>query len=184
MPQNVEIKARVHDVEGLRTRIADLAQTAPVILHQYDTFYRVDHGRLKLRRFENGEAELIAYHRPDAEGPKTSSYLRYRTTDPDTLDAVLSSTLSRVGRVVKTREWTQVGPTRIHLDQVEGLGSFLEFEVQEDSETSEEDGATIAKNLLAQLDIRDSDLVSGSYLDLLSQAGRDDEILHNPLDEM
>ena len=68
MARNVEFKARVHDLEPLRTRVMALGAIGPVALMQTDTFFNVPSGRLKLREFGDHTAELIYYVRPDTEG--------------------------------------------------------------------------------------------------------------------
>jgi len=62
-----------------------------------------------------------------------------------------------------------VGQTRIHLDDVEGLGSFVELEVVMQNNQSAAEGTQIARGLMAQLEILDSDLVEAAYMDLLQQ---------------
>ncbi|MGI9456866.1 MAG: CYTH domain-containing protein, partial [Aeoliella sp.] len=84
MANNIEIKARLSAEQTERIGQEALARSsvAPEVLYQTDTFYKVPSGRLKLREFKDGTAELIAYDRPDQTGPKLSSYVRYTCTDP------------------------------------------------------------------------------------------------------
>jgi predicted adenylyl cyclase CyaB len=171
MPSNVEIKARLRDPEQVATAVDRLAAMAPEVIHQHDTFYRSAVGRLKLRRFPDGTGELIAYHRPDLPGPKTSSYRLYRTGDPAALDAVLSAALGRAGDVRKERRLFLVGRTRVHLDRVEGLGDFLELEVVLAAEEGPAAGEREARALMATLGVPESDLVTGAYVDLLAAEG-------------
>jgi adenylate cyclase class IV len=72
MPRNVEIKARVRDLEAVRQRAEALSDAPAVVLEQEDTFFSAPEGRLKMRVFPDGKGELIAYRRPDVTGPKTS----------------------------------------------------------------------------------------------------------------
>jgi len=76
MARNVEIKARVDDLETLRCRLATLPISGEEHLDQIDTFFRVPQGRLKLREFADRSAELIYYERPDDPGAKVSLYER------------------------------------------------------------------------------------------------------------
>ncbi len=167
MPRNVEIKARVRDLERVRARAEALSDAPAVVLEQRDTFFRVPDGRLKLRVFPDGKGELIAYRRPDAIRPKTSEYFVYRTAHPQELEEVLSRTLGVRGVVEKKRRLYLVGATRIHLDDVRGLGSFLELEVVLADGQSEADGEAIALKLMAELGVRDKDLLAQAYIDLL-----------------
>ncbi|HOZ23053.1 MAG TPA: adenylate cyclase, partial [bacterium] len=59
------------------------------------------------------------------------------------------------------------GRTRIHLDRVEGLGSFIELEVLLAEGESAAAGEAVARELMHKLGIRDDQLVDGAYLDLL-----------------
>ncbi len=113
------------------------------------------------------EGELIFYRRADQQGPKESFYLRSPTSAPDTLRQSLSLAYGQVGRVRKRRLLFLAGRTRIHLDQVESLGDFLELEVVlEDGEPAEA-GVLEADNLMSQLDIARSQLIEAAYVDLL-----------------
>ncbi|MEW5826989.1 MAG: class IV adenylate cyclase [Candidatus Bipolaricaulota bacterium] len=170
MPRNVEIKARVRDLASVRERAQRLAGAPGGVLIQEDTFYRSADGRLKLRVSPDGKGELIAYRRPDAAGPKTSQYAIYRTPDPANLGAVLAAALGVRGVIRKRRILFLVGATRIHLDEVEGLGAFVELEVVLAEGQSEAEGAAIARRLIEDLGVRDEDLVAAAYIDLLEES--------------
>ncbi len=167
MARNVEIKARVFDMVTLRQRVEAIADSGPEFISQDDTFFACAQGRLKLRAFADGRGELIAYERPDTAGPKTSSYFITPVPDPDSLRETLSRALSLAGRVIKRRTLFLVGATRIHLDEVEGLGDHLELEVVLRDDQSSADGDAVARKLLAQLGIAPEHLIAGAYVDLL-----------------
>ena len=169
MPRNVEIKARVPDMGTVRARAAAMSDALAVVLEQEDTFFNVPDGRLKLRVFPDGKGELIAYRRPAAVGPKTSEYFVYRTPNPEALKDLLTRALGIRGIVRKRRLLYLVGQTRIHLDEVEGLGAFLELEVMLSDRQLEAEGEAIARRLLADLGVRDEDLMSSAYIDLLEE---------------
>jgi len=169
MPRNVEIQARVRDGDAVRRRAEALADGPAVVLEQVDTFFGTSDGRLKLRVFPDEKGELIAYRRADVEGPKTSEYVIFRTPHPQDLHAVLERALGVRGVVRKRRLLFLVGPTRIHLDEVEGLGAFLELEVVLAAEQAEAEGEAIARNLLKELGVRDEDRVAAAYIDLLEK---------------
>ena len=167
MPRNVEIKARAGDPARLRALAMALADGPPVVIEQTDTFFAAGSGRLKLRRFADGTGELIGYDRPDAAGPKTSRYGIAPVADGAALLAVLSTALPVRGVVRKRRELLLCGRTRIHLDQVEGLGHFLELEVVLAEGEGLAAGEAEARALMARLEVNRADLVTGAYLDLL-----------------
>ena len=177
MPANVEIKARIDSVDELLPRAVALADEndSPQLIHQDDIFFRVPHGRLKLRVFADGAGELIHYHRPDAQGPKLSDYLITAVADPESLRDVLERACGIAGRVIKRRVLVLAGQTRIHLDRVQGLGDFLELEVVLREGQTEAEGTAIAQHVLAALGVPAESLISGAYLDLL-----DDEATPGP----
>jgi predicted adenylyl cyclase CyaB len=80
---------------------------------------------------------------------------------------VLSAGLGVRGVVRKRRLVYVVGNTRIHLDEVEGLGSFLELEVVLSPGESLEAGVATATELVRKLGIQESDLIQTAYIDLL-----------------
>ena len=137
------------------------------LIVQEDTFFVVPHGRLKLRKLSSTSAELIYYERENGPGPKESRYSIYPTSEPESLKAVLGTSLGVRGIVRKTRTLYMVGQTRIHLDEVEALGSFVELEVVLQANQSHADGVRIARELMAKLEIQDSELLEEAYIDLL-----------------
>jgi predicted adenylyl cyclase CyaB len=171
MPTNVEIKARVGDFEAMRKKVEALADGPPERLGQEDTFFEAARGRLKLRVLSPDQGELIAYAREDAAGPRPSEYHLARTSDPASLLQVLARALAVRGVVRKERLFYRRGRTRIHLDRVEGLGAFLELEVELRSGETRGGGEAEAKDLMKRLGIRAEDLVTSAYVDLLAREG-------------
>ncbi len=169
MARNIEIKARIANVEALAAKVAALADKGPVEITQDDTFFQCVVGRLKLRASSKEEGELIFYRRPDRKGPKESSYLRSLTSTPETLRDSLSLAYGQAGRVRKHRTLFIAGRTRIHLDKVEGLGHFLELEVVLQEDEPNHVGVQEAHELMAKLGVMPSQLVEGAYVDLLTQ---------------
>ena len=169
--RNVEIKARVSDLSRLRVKVGSLAPAPPEVFVQTDTFFTVPRGRLKLREFSDGSGELIFYERPDRAGPKESLYAHCACSDPKAVSAVLGEALGVRGVVEKRRELFMIDRSRVHLDEVRGLGSFLEIEVVlGDGETPAE-GERVARELLAALGVPESALVAHAYIDLLEELG-------------
>jgi len=169
MPQNIEIKARTGNIASVGKRLTSLGARYEVTLHQHDTFFHVPSGRLKLRRFQDRQAELLFYHRPDESGPTRSEYRRLPLDDPDYYQELLSAAFGTRGVVEKTRHLYHLGQTRIHLDTVNHLGEFVELEVVLDLTQTMQDGHTIAKDLMESLGIRKNELVDAAYIDLLEQ---------------
>jgi predicted adenylyl cyclase CyaB len=169
MPANIEIKARVRDFAGIRSRAEKLSDTPVEVIPQVDTFFNVPHGRLKLRVLAPDCGQLIYYTRPDQEGPKRSDYHITLTSDPENLKRVLELAYGIRGVVKKTRYLYLVGQTRVHLDDVEGLGQFMELEVVLREGQGDAEGQAIAEGLMASLGVERGDLLEGAYMDLLEK---------------
>jgi adenylate cyclase class IV len=169
MGTNIEWKARARDAGRQRELAARLASGPPELLEQADTFFLAARGRLKLRQLAPDRGELIAYERPDQAGPKPSLYSISRTADPAGLREVLAQAQGVRGEVRKRRWLYLVGQSRIHLDEVEGLGTFLEVEVVLEPRQSVAEAERIALGLRRALDVRDEDLIEGAYMDLLDR---------------
>ncbi|HBP31451.1 MAG TPA: adenylate cyclase [Advenella kashmirensis] len=169
MARNIEIKARIASISDLAQQAATIATEAPCEIFQDDTFFKCDEGRLKLREFVDGTGQLIFYRRPDAAGPKESFYMLSETATPESLREVLSLAYGVIGRVIKRRTLYMVGRTRVHLDHVQGLGQFMELEVVLEAGESTARGMQQAESLMQQLGIRSSQLIEGSYFDLLAR---------------
>ena len=169
MPANIEIKARVRDFADVKSRAEKLSDTTVDIIPQEDTFLNVPQGRLKLRVLAPDQAQLIFYTRPDQEGPKRSDYHIAHTSDPENLRRVLELAYGIRGVVRKTRYLYLVGQTRVHLDDVEGLGQFMELEVVMREGQEDAEGQAIAEDLMTSLGVERSDLLDGAYMDLLEK---------------
>lgn len=171
MPRNVEVKAAVADLAAVEARARAIATQGPVEIAQDDTFFACAAGRLKLREFGDGRGELIHYSRSDEADPKPSDYIISATANPEILRETLGRALGTIGRVRKLRRLYLCDRTRIHLDQVDGLGDFVELEVVLAEGESVEAGQAEARRILEALGIDASRLVAGAYLDLLAKAG-------------
>jgi homotetrameric cytidine deaminase len=126
--RNVELKAR--DAEPAATLAAALAlgATDHGVLRQRDTYFAARSGRLKLREQEPGGAQLVAYERADAARARQSTYRLVDVPDPAALSAALDAALGVVVVVDKERRLLIDDGVRIHLDDVCGLGAWIELE--------------------------------------------------------
>ena len=172
MARNIEIKAHVADLTALAARAAAIADEGPVEIRQDDTFFACKQGRLKLRAFSAEEGELIFYRRADQPGPKQSFYVRTPTASPDSLREVLTLAYGQSGRIRKRRILFMAGRTRIHLDEVEDLGNFLELEVVLREGEPLDVGVREAEELMARLQVQPTQLIDRAYVDLLAEKNR------------
>jgi len=169
--RNVEIKARTEDPSGVAARAGAIADRGPVVFYQDDTYFDCPEGRLKVRLLSGSEGELIFYARADTKAVKESRYRIVPTSDPYGMINTMVERYGVLGQVRKKRTLFLFDNARIHLDEVEGLGNFVEIEVVlSDDETVEQGSATVAL-LMERLGIRKKDLIKISYLDMLGGRG-------------
>jgi len=164
--RNIELKARLRDIEAARKTAAAIATEHPGTQHQIDTYFHCRRGRLKLREIEGQPAQLIWYARPDEQGPKASDYLLVPVGDAPFLKSALTAAMGVAGVVDKRREiflWQNV---RIHLDQVAGLGTFIEFEAVLGPGIEDSAGEIQLAELSRRFGLGPDDLVAGSYAEM------------------
>jgi adenylate cyclase, class 2 len=165
--QNVEIKARCKDPEMIRKYLLSNGADFKGTDEQTDTYFNVREGRLKLRE-GNIENNLIFYKRADQAGPKDSHFTLVKVDDAKGLKDVLTQSMGIKVVVKKKRDIYYINNVKFHIDEVPGLGSFVEIE---------------AGNMLAaispgelkeqcdfyqkELGIMDVDLLKDSYSDML-----------------
>jgi homotetrameric cytidine deaminase len=165
---NVEIKARDLDPEATAARCLALGASDKGVLDQRDTYFAGRHGRLKLREQDGSGAELIAYRRPDGAEPETSGYVRAPVGDAALMREALDAALGTTVVVAKRRRLFEWGHVRIHLDDVEGLGTFVELEALVGPGLSDHDTALRkVQELRSRLAITDDALVAVGYSDML-----------------
>src|SRR5881394_2898367 len=163
--RNVELKAR--DPDPARTLELALALGAADQgeISQRDTYFGGSRARVKLREQTPGDDELIAYRRPDDDAARVSDYLRVAVPNAGALKEALDAAYGTKVVVAKARRLLVWENVRIHLDEVDGLGSYMELEglVEDDEGLARQR----VERLRAELQIADANLVSGSYCDLL-----------------
>ncbi|XP_063837079.1 uncharacterized protein LOC135086211 [Ostrinia nubilalis] len=174
--RNVEIKAKITNLENICKVAEQLSGGPPTIIKQDDVFYRVNNGRLKMRYYADESATLVRYERSDQEGPKLADYdlLHFSVTDSEKaklLDKMLTQCMGARGRVIKERKLYMVDQTRVHIDSVQDLGDFMELEVVLRPEQTVEEGQVIAKDLQTKLGVKNEDLIDCAYVDLLEKKG-------------
>jgi predicted adenylyl cyclase CyaB len=165
--RNIEIKARLKSIssaEHIASRLAGGGHHTRLL--QVDTYFNVPDGRLKLR--EDGVAgELIYYRRPDAPGPSRCDYTIASIGSPVEVKGVLEAALGVRCVVRKHRAMYLHKNVRIHLDEVDELGSFLELEAVMPEGSTDKEGKSLVLNLMRAFGLKRDDLVDCSYCDLI-----------------
>lgn len=166
MASNIEIKARSRDPERQRAAALELADRTERLV-QTDTFFNISNGYLKLRRQRGAGDYLVFYRRELKKGPKSSVYTIIPVKDALKTLRALSRLLGVSKEVFKRRLVCHAGRARIHLDEVRGLGRFIELEVVLRPGEGPAAGRREAARLMKLLRIRREDLLTGAYADML-----------------
>ncbi len=165
---NVECKARAADLEALARRCEALGAADQGILVQRDTYFGGARGRLKLREQGGQDNHLIAYRRPDDTADAESRYVLAPVVEPEPMREALAAALGSTVVVTKRRHLFVSENVRIHLDDVDELGTFVELEgvVAADGSDLAVTRERVAR-LREGLGITDEALVAVGYSDLL-----------------
>jgi homotetrameric cytidine deaminase len=165
--RNLELKARDPEPRRSLERALALGAEDRGEIEQRDTYFTRARGRLKLREQSPGDAELISYDRSGVREPRPSDYRLVPVADPEALREALDAALGTLVVVAKRRRLLLWDGVRIHLDDVEGLGSHLELEAIAAPDSDLEPERRKLERLRAELEIDDAGLVAESYSDLL-----------------
>ncbi len=168
MPANIEIKARVHCPEEIHARVRALAGSPAGTFCQEDVFFKVPRGRLKMRIQSDNSVEFIYYQRTDKGVPMYSAYFRTKPENSNDTEAELRRLFGTKRTVRKTRTLFWLDGARIHVDDVEGLGHFLEIEVPVSSPTKTHHAKALADKIISSLAIPADDFICQAYEELLA----------------
>ena len=164
---NIEIKARTTERDRIREILKSNNADFIDVDHQVDTYFKVHSGRLKIRE-GNIENHLIYYDREDTSDLKKSTVILYKNNPDSNLKEILTKCLGVLAVVDKYREIYFIENVKFHLDNVGGLGMFVEIEaIDKDGSIGNEKLLEQCKNYLNLLYISKEDLIASSYSDLL-----------------
>jgi adenylate cyclase class 2 len=168
---NVEIKARYNDPSFMRRYLLEHGADFRGIDSQTDTYFNVQAGRLKLRQ-GNIENNLIYYQRENQAGPKNSHFQLAAIADPQSIKELLTTSLGIKVVVQKKREIYFIDNVKFHIDEVPGLGNFVEIEASnKDADLPKEKLKEQCDFYMHELKILDEDLISVSYSDMILKTG-------------
>lgn len=165
--RNVEFKAELRDVELARSVCRALGAVYVETVGQLDTYFRVPDGRLKKREVAGQETEYIFYERDDVSGYKISRFTIYPEQRAVERFGVRPMPVWVVVR--KRRELYLFDGVLIHLDEVDGLGRFLELEALVTSARNEKSCRDAVQRLRDKLGPALGEPIAGSYSDLAAQ---------------
>ena len=164
----VELKARYEDLARARSLLKGSDHLGTY--RQTDTYFATGERRLKLREIAGrASGQLIYYERGDGRAAKESQVLLYDVLDASILKAMLTRAFGVRVVVRKLRDIYRQDGVQVHLDEVEGLGRFVEFELAvESAAPSIAEGKARLTALQARYAIPEEDLIATSYSDLLA----------------
>jgi adenylate cyclase class 2 len=165
--RNVELKAKDPDPEGSLATCRSLDAVDRGVISQRDIYFDVPHGGLKLREEEPGKPHLIQFQRASLPQQRQSSYRIIGIEDSVSLRAALRESLGERGVVVKRRHLFLWHDVRIHLDEVRGLGSFLELEAVAPADSDLAREYQLVAELRDAFRITDERLCANGYADQL-----------------
>ena len=165
--QNIEFKAELRNVEAARRACKLVGAQKMGQLKQVDTYFKLADGRLKKREASGEPIEWIFYHRPNRVSPKMSNYTIL--TDEQARRRWGTQSLSVWLVVAKTRDLWMVGDVRIHLDDIQDLGHFIEFEAMVSRRFDVKMCHTAIAELREQFQPLLGEPISVSYSDLMQQ---------------
>lgn len=164
---NVEIKAVCKDPQFIRQYLLDQKAEFRGTDEQTDTYFNVPFGRLKLRE-GNIENNLIFYERTNQAGPKNSHFNLVKVEDAKGLKEVLTKSNGVKTIVKKKREIYYITNVKFHIDEVPGLGSFVEIEAGNIlADLSQEELKAQCDFYLKAFGVSPTDLIEVSYSDML-----------------
>jgi len=164
---NIEIKAAASDPAFVRDYLVNHSAIFNGTDEQTDTYFNVNDGRLKLRE-GNIENNLIFYNRANQAGPKSSHFHLVKIEDAKGLKDVLERSCGIKIIVRKRREIYYIDNVKFHIDEVPGLGSFIEIEAGNiQADKTESELLDQCNFYLMEFGIKEEDLIAESYSDML-----------------
>ncbi len=165
----VELKARYEDLGKARALLHGAENLGT--FRQTDTYFALGDRRLKLRAIAGRpDGQLVYYERPDEGGVRESRVLLAHLEDASTVLEILRRSFPVLAEVRKTREVYLLQGVQIHLDDVKGLGRFIEFEKVLPSEAARPEDREQLEALRRYFQISEEDLMASSYSDLLADS--------------
>jgi adenylate cyclase class 2 len=140
-------------------------------IYQRDTYFDVPRGGLKLREERPGRPHLIQFERPNQLQQRESRYRIVPINDAQGLSAALEAAVGIRVVVAKRRRLRIWRDVRIHLDEVDGLGTFIELEAVAPPESDLVHERALIVGLREAFAIGDDRLVEVGYADQLLTPG-------------
>ncbi|CAD5215413.1 unnamed protein product [Bursaphelenchus xylophilus] len=174
----LSIKASVSDLEAMESKIFAFTESIGHLATQQDTYFNVPYGQLKLRKtYPNKEQGELISAKSISHIPHLVETRATRIHEASALKKTLELCISELGTIKKKRRVYVKDNVRINLDDVEGLGVYVDVEIKKDATNDVEKQAVEVKKALG---ITDDMIVTSNYLELYrkrksADSGFDDE---------
>jgi adenylate cyclase class IV len=165
--RNIELKARDADPSVSLEVCRALGAEDRGVIAQRDTYFAVANGGLKLREEQPGRPHLVQFERASEPQQRESRYRIIEVSDGEALCAALATAIGIRGVVVKRRHLLLWPNVRIHLDEVEQLGRFIELEAVAPPDSDLAPEHRLVAELRDALGITDERLVALGYAEQL-----------------
>lgn len=167
--RNLEVKARCDDLDARAQRLLAMGASDHGSTREVDTYFRAASGLLKLREVAGESGRLIRYHRENRAESRFSEYEVVPVAEEHTarLHAVLEDVLGTHVQVMKRRRLLVYRHTRVHLDEVEELGRFIELETVMLGDLPEDEAWMEHMELRRALGVDEASAVAEGYAELL-----------------
>jgi len=166
MAKNLEIKVKIPSFTPFLAILNKKGIKQKEVLHQKDIYYKTGNVRLKLR-IENENERAIYYSRAEAGGTDRFSDYELLEISSGNGESFFNKLFTPEIIVEKERILYIIGDTRIHLDNVKKLGTFLELEtvVTRDENSAKEE----FNKIVNWLDLNSYEEYRNSYSDLMAK---------------
>lgn len=170
---NVEVKSRCLSQDAIQKKLISLGAEYKGIDHQTDTYFNTPNGRLKLRQ-GNIENSLIFYDRKNTAKSRESTIILEKLSENNKIGDILSASIGKNIVVDKQRQIYFIDNIKFHIDEVKGLGAFVEIEaIDIDRTHSKEKLKTQCDYYINALNLFEKDFIEYSYSDLVKESFED-----------
>lgn len=175
--RNIELKATDVDPSRSLEICQALGASDQGVLWQRDSYFNVRAGGLKLREQDPGQPQLIQFERADEPQQRESRYRIIDIGDAEVLLAALGTAIGVTATVTKRRHLFVWQNVRIHLDEVEHLGTYIELEAVAPADSDLRTEHQLIQQLRSAFSITDDRLQSAGYAKQLATQPDEDRAM-------
>ena len=161
---NFEIKTKIDNQSEILERIKKIGAVYKEKMNQTDYYFKTGTNKEKIREISDREMYLISYKRTERKGKKDSNYT-ITTLSLEQKESFLKNN-RLLCMVSKARQLWMYKNTRIHIDNVDELGDFVELETVIIN-ISEDQGLEEFNEVISKLKIDLEKTEPYSYSDLI-----------------